>query len=389
MSSPEMKIMIVDDDTNILDGFRRVLSRHFPVTLCSAPLDALSKISPDSPFSVVISDMHMPGMDGINFLAKVKERSPDTVRMMLTGDSDIKVAVDAVNEGQIFRFLTKPCDYKVLGNAILTGIQQYRLVTAEKELLEKTLRGSILMLTEILSSSDPKLFGMATRIRDLVRTLAPKLNLPAPLDLEFAALFSPIGWVPLPLELREKVRNGAPLSQEERAVVARVPQVGQALLSHIPRLERVANLIRFMHCPSSELDSPAYAQKAKDVVDGAKLLKILSDFAQMEADGLPIEAAFNTMRSRHGHYDPKLLSDVSAIMGRPGCDTDEAKGLMEMESSVEDLCIGDTLAFNVETVNGRLLAAGGILVTPLIKERLLNFQELFGIKKPIIVRRRA
>ncbi len=386
MNFPEVKIMIVDDDQCILDGFRRLLSRHFSISLCNAPMDALTRVDQEGPFAVVISDMHMPVMDGINFLAKVKERSPDSIRMMLTGDSDIKVAIDAVNEGQIFRFLTKPCDYKVLANAILTAIQQHRLVTAEKELLEKTLRGSISMLTEILSMTDPKLFGQASRVRDLVRSLAPKLSVEAPLDLEFAALLSPLGWVPIPAELREKARSGSALSAEERSVVARVPQVAHSLLARIPRLEKSAELVRLMHCSSSEAETMASSHKIPELLQGGRLLRILSDLALFESEEIETPAALEMMKGKAA-YDQKTLAAVSGILGSA---SKEAAGseFKKLGVDIPDLRLGDILDFNVETVDGRRLVSSGVVVTPIIKERLINFQALFGIKRPIMVRRR-
>jgi len=85
---------------------------------------------------VVISDMRMPGMNGAEFLAQVRERAPETVRMLLTGYSDMKAAIDAVNKGRILQFLTKPCERDVLIAAINTGVAQYRSQTAEREMVK-------------------------------------------------------------------------------------------------------------------------------------------------------------------------------------------------------------------------------------------------------------
>ncbi len=384
---PELRIMIVDDDRNILEGFRRILSRHFTVALCDDPIQALSRIDAEGPFAVVVSDMHMPKLDGINFLAKVMEKAPDTVRMMLTGDSDVRVAIDAVNEGRIFRFLLKPCDYKVFANALLTGIQQYRLVMAERELLEKTLSGTISMLTEILSMSDPKLFGLASRVKELAKTLCPKLDIPNQLDLEFASMLSPIGWVPVPSELREKARSGAPMTPEERDVVARIPATGFALLSRIPRLERVAELIRLMQFDVKEIEESQAAKRYPEIVPGAKLLRILSDLAQMETEKLQTARIFELLRGKGEIYDQRLLASVATLLGQASTPQSADGFYKQLELDVNDLLIGDRLMLNVETLDGRLLAAADTLITPIVKERLVNFQTLFGVKRPIIVKR--
>ena len=90
--------------------------------------------------------MWMPGMDGIKLLARVKNLYPDTVRIMLTGNADQETAIEAVNCGQIFRFLTKPIPPEALTNSLDLAIREYRLITAEKELLSQTLKGSVNVL---------------------------------------------------------------------------------------------------------------------------------------------------------------------------------------------------------------------------------------------------
>lgn len=86
----------------------------------------LANLQPNGPYAVVISDMRMPQMDGVEFLAQVRQRAPDSVRMLLTGHADLYAAIDAVNRGNIFRFLTKPCKKGDLVDAIQSGLAQYR-----------------------------------------------------------------------------------------------------------------------------------------------------------------------------------------------------------------------------------------------------------------------
>jgi diguanylate cyclase (GGDEF)-like protein len=122
------KILCVDDEQSILDGFKRVLRKQFDLTTHTSGAAGLLAIQEKGPFSVVISDMDMPGMNGVDFLAKTREVAPDTVRIMLTGKADLQVALDAVNEGNIFRFLTKPISPDVLAKSLEAGCRQYQLV---------------------------------------------------------------------------------------------------------------------------------------------------------------------------------------------------------------------------------------------------------------------
>ncbi len=128
------KILFVDDDMNILSSFRRRLGRRFDITTLLGGERGLEALDDEGPFAVVITDQRMPNMDGIAFLGEVRKRAPDTVRIMLTGNTDVTTAIKAVNEGSIFRFFTKPYPLDDLASAIEVGLEQYNLVTAEREL---------------------------------------------------------------------------------------------------------------------------------------------------------------------------------------------------------------------------------------------------------------
>src|SRR5204863_9075097 len=145
------------------DGYRRSLSREFVIetALGGEPALALAKVN--GPYAVVVSDMRMPGIDGIQFLSRIKASFPDTIRVMLTGNADMETAVHAINEGSIFRFLNKPCSKEEMAKTLTAPLVQYRLVTAEKQLLEQTLSGSLQVLTEVLSMVNPAAFSRAER----------------------------------------------------------------------------------------------------------------------------------------------------------------------------------------------------------------------------------
>ncbi|MCX8054340.1 MAG: SpoIIE family protein phosphatase [Ignavibacteria bacterium] len=131
------KILFVDDEINVLHGYRRNLRSLFDVHIANSGSEALKIISEQGDFAVIISDYRMPEMDGIELLHKVKEISPDTIRIILTGFADMQIAIEAINEGNIFRFLTKPLPTDKLINSINDALEQYRLITTEKELTRK------------------------------------------------------------------------------------------------------------------------------------------------------------------------------------------------------------------------------------------------------------
>ena len=131
------QILFVDDDQNLLDSFTRNLHKEFTIETAPGGKEGLAIIQLFGPFAVVISDMRMPGLDGAEFLARVRELSPHTVRMLLTGHNDLKRAIAAVNDGQIFRYLHKPCSKEEMVSAIRLGLAQYRANVEAAEIIKE------------------------------------------------------------------------------------------------------------------------------------------------------------------------------------------------------------------------------------------------------------
>jgi len=136
-------------------------------------------------------------MDGIQLLSKIKALAPDTIRVMLTGNADMDTAINAINEGSIFRFLNKPCSKEVMAITLTAALAQHRLVIAERQLLEQTLSGSIQVLTEVLSLVNPAAFSRAERARRYMHHIVTSMNLGDPWQYEVAAMMSQLGCVTL------------------------------------------------------------------------------------------------------------------------------------------------------------------------------------------------
>nr|WP_320131124.1 response regulator [uncultured Holophaga sp.] len=238
------KILLVDDDENVLQGYYRNLSRLFPIEVAMGGEQALQAMEDHGPFAVVVADMRMPGMDGLELLKIIKERWPEVIRVMLTGNADQGTAMDAVNQGEVFRFLTKPYSPDLMKTVLLAALRQHHLQQSEKILLERTLMGSLRVLTELIGFANPEASHLAQLTRERVRALGAGMGLESTWDLEAAALLAPIGQAMLPMSLRSKLRERKPLSISEHTMLTRVPEFGARLVENIPRMERVANLIR-------------------------------------------------------------------------------------------------------------------------------------------------
>jgi serine phosphatase RsbU (regulator of sigma subunit) len=156
------KVLLVDDDAMVLAGLKRQLRNHFDIDTALSGEDALNQVQQNGPYAVIVSDFMMPGMNGIEFLSRVKKSNPDTVRMMLTGAADMPTAIRAVNEGSIFQFHPKPCPAETLCQAIQTAIVEYRKVASEQRQL-KNFKSSIAQASavqqKLMPKSDPRIDG--------------------------------------------------------------------------------------------------------------------------------------------------------------------------------------------------------------------------------------
>ena len=267
------KILFVDDEASILEGYQRLLRRAFSVDIAIGAAAGIMKIGESGPYAVIISDMRMPGIDGIKFLTRIRQIAPETIRIMLTGYADIDTAVHAVNAGNIFRFLTKPASKETLSAALTAALEQYRLVNVEKELLEKTLSGSIKVLTEVLSLVNPAAFSRAMRIRNYVMHIVKRLGLPQPWRYEVAAMLSQLGCVTLPPETMDAIFSGSELSPEQQAQYEAHPEITRQLLSQIPRMEPVAWMISHQNDPTAAtaIYDPAIVEESVRL--GAQILR--------------------------------------------------------------------------------------------------------------------
>jgi response regulator RpfG family c-di-GMP phosphodiesterase len=378
------KILFVDDEPNLLNGFQRNMRKDFVLDIALGGEPGLQMMQEHGPYAIIVSDMQMPGMNGLDFLAKVEARAPDTVRMMLTGNADQKTAVDAVNRGHIFRFMTKPCKPELLAEMLKAGLKQYGLITAERELLEKTLHGSVKMLTDILSMLDPQSFNRAQRLRGYMSACARAFNISQPWELEVAAMLSQIGCVTIPADVLKKTRSNQNLSGQENDLLAQVPEIGFNLLSNIPRLETVANIVRYQ---AKNYDGSGYPEDevaGENIPIGSRILRVLSDLILIKHPDVTKVTALAKMQQCPGRYDPKVINFVAAA-----CDVFVPGASKASPASrpvpFKDLRIGQVLMSDVLTRDGMKIIMAGAPVTSVLLAKLRNFASLSGIQEPILV----
>ncbi len=366
------RVLCVDDEPLVLEGLERTLFEHFEVTTESNPLAALSILESSPAFAVVLSDMRMPQLDGAKLLARARAIAPLTSRILLTGQAEVDSAVAAVNEGQILRFLWKPCPPAHLIQALELGVEQYRLVTAERELLERTVTGCVRLLSEVLSLVAPALFSRTQRIKGLVTHMTKKLALDDPWRFEVAALFSMIGCVGLPESTLERALAQRPLDAAEEKAFADHPLMAHRLLSEIPRFEEIAAMIKLQA-------SPPLAPPSVDVERGGTMLRLALQVERATAGGKTLADAIATLARKGDAAEQPYLSALSDFRNAEGSTTVRALPVSQMTAEM-------ILEEDVRTTNGVVVIPKGRELSTILIERLFKFTRAGTLVEPIRVR---
>ncbi len=374
------KILFVDDEPGVLEGFRRLLHKEFLLDTAGSARDGLEAITAaqEDPYAVIVSDMRMPEMDGVQFLSRVRIISGDSVRIALTGYADIQAASNAVNEGAIFRFLTKPCEKEVLAKALTAALIQHRLVIAEKELLEKTLRGSVKVLTDVLSLVNPAAFSRGIRVGKYVQHIVKELHLNTPWQFEVAGMMSQLGCVTLDTETIEAVYAGKQLSSEEQARYDTRAGVAAQLLSNIPRLEGVAHMIAKQDTAPPR--SPAGVDLKQDPVAlGAQILRVAIAYDQLLSGGVGHKESLSRLLSRSEQFADLVVNALANL----------ELDIQRMEAKnceISELECDMVLQEDVRTASGMLLVAKGTQIGYALLTRLRNFLRRDPISGTVLVR---
>lgn len=376
-STNEVRILCVDDEPRVLDGMRRTLGMSFEVSTAESGAQALALLEKKERFAVTISDMRMPGMDGAAYLERAAALDPDMVRMLLTGQADMQAAIRAVNQGRIFRFLTKPCDADALERAVKDALEQHRLITAEKELLEKTLYGCIKVLTDLLSLINPIAFNRACRVNRLVQHTAKMLSLDEPWQLELAVMLSHLGFVGVAPEVLEKAFAGKPLGAADKTQIAGAPRMAHGLMAGVPRIEVVLSIIDKL------ADAPP------------KLEKIIAKTKEGKVPWAThvILACERADQLSHSHPGGRAIADamkpegwnsiVLEAVARAPFETAEKRKVVRL--SARELEPGMFLVEDARSSAGVLMAKGGQEVTATVVTLLRRMAERQNLKEPLIV----
>jgi response regulator RpfG family c-di-GMP phosphodiesterase len=370
------KVLFVDDEPNVLAGFRRVLGRNLDLATAEGADEGLRIIREEGPFAVVVSDLRMPGLDGIEFLGRVKFVAPDTVRVMFTGHADLQTAVEAINQDLIFRFMQKPAAPEVLRRIVAACIRHHRLLESKRTLLEGTLKGSVKVLTEVLGMVHPEVFSRSAMMGRAARHVADTVGIQPGWHVEVAAMLCDIGCVTLTQESLRRIHAGQSVSEAERQAFEDIPAASARLLASIPYLERVSQIIA-AHTRTHFNQHDGLSEEERRVVQGAEVVSAARRFVDATHGGKSPAAILVALRGEH--YDDRILTALASL------ELEDAEMPLRVVN-LDELVPGMIVDQDVRARNQVLLVTRGQEITATTVARLQGFAASIGVEEPIRVR---
>jgi CheY-like chemotaxis protein len=371
-------VLFVDDEPHLLDGIARSLRQHYSIHTATSGEAGLTLLQTAGPFAVVVSDMRMPQMNGVQFLSKVASIAPDTVRVMLSGQADLKQTIAAVNEGHIYRFLSKPCSTQDLLAAMENAVQQHRLITSERVLLEQTLTGAVNMLLEILGVVTPSAHGRARRLQRYVNALTTALGLKANWQWPLAALLSQVGCITIAKDVLSKIEANQSLSDEEQALFDSHPRMAGKMLEAIPRLENVAAIVADQNTRLNDADAYGDLKELDVRATGRVLLRSAIEFDRQVVKHHTASEAAESVRGSSARIPQAIIELMRSLPIAGGeCVVRAVRRV--------DLSPGMVLDEALVTRKGVCLVPAGHEVTSILLQRLCGIDGGIEVREPIRV----
>lgn len=425
-------LLCVDDEVNILSALKRLFRSHgYRIITAESGRQGLEILERET-VDLVISDMRMPEMNGAQFLEQARERWPDTVRILLTGYAEIGSAIDAINKGQIYRYISKPWEEADILLLVRQALERKTLEQEKKRLealtqrqneelkelnasleqkvqdrtaelrqtmdflnlahekLKKGFLTSIQVFSNMTELREGALAGHSRRVADLAHKIAQQMGMSAleVQDVLVAGLLHDIGKLGLPDNLLRKPFSA--LTSEQRAEVVKHPARGQAALMALEQLKGAARLIRGHH---ERFDGQGYPDglAGEAIPLGARILALANDYDSLqigtrEGRRFSAEDAVSFIRENRGkHYDPQVVDAFFLVTGLKASSSSRSES-REQAVSVADLEPGMVLARDIVTRDGILLLSKDFLLDEDLISQLGNFEENDGSPLRIFVK---
>lgn len=383
-SDEALNIIVIDDDARFRGVIINMLETTFPratVVEASDGTDGLEALRAGD-FDCVILDYKMPQKDGMAVLKEARAAGIEIPIIITTGFGEEHLAVELMKAGASDYLPKTECTVESISRVVRSTIALYKSekkgLAAEKELLEKTLIGAVSALIDILGLVNPLALTRAARIKRYVHHITSQLHLPDAWQFELAAILSQIGYVLIPPDILKKVYQNTPLSEHEDKMLQAPPGIASSLISKIPRLEAIAQIIEAQQQPSRRHTSGGSIRAEDSVMLGGHILNLAIEFDRLVEQGLQLESILEQLRQPAFTYDPELLGALESIW--IGATSGQVKSI-----GVQELKVGMELHADVFSNDSLLLASTGQEVTFPMLRRLHTFADGVGVVEPILI----
>lgn len=405
-------VLLVDDEARILSALHRLLHEKYHVEKTESPEHALERLKEEE-FALLITDQRMPLMEGTELCAYAAEVAPETKRVILTGYSDMKAALDAINRGAVYRFMLKPWRDEEMLHMVEEAVRHYNLaeenrrlnaltahqnielqhlngrlaefntklqekvfertgeITKLNEKITRYFRGTIDLLARLAAMHSQVLGNHGKRVAELAVAIGRAVNLGERdlANLEIAAMLHDIGKIGL--DPRILSEEGG--SDHARAVLRTHPAEGAGLIARIPGMEAAADMVRHHHEAYSGEGYPDGLQ-GEAIPIGSRIIAVANAFDNYvnlksrypEADA---EAAMRYIEAHRERLDPALVRVLDALMESGQLDVPESE---EVEIAIRELRAGMVLSRELRTGRGVLLMERNEMVSADALNDLLN-----------------
>lgn len=374
-----MKISIVDDsEENALILSELCKSLGYSSTIYHDGKSFLEKLNP-SEVSTVLLDIRMKGMDGFQVLENVRKnpKCKDIPIIMITALDDPESILKCLDLGAD-DYINKPFEPLIVKARLERSIANYNAIKKERIVLEKTFSGSIKILSDIISSLSPSLFGKTSKVRRIARLIAEELNYPELWEIDVASIFSLVGCITFPVEFVDKVVTNRSLTNEEKIYWDNHPSLGFKLLKNIPRLEKVALIILFQNKSKLEELPDEFKGKITEIPLGSKILQAAFEYESASLRSQNLKELKSNLSLRQQFLDPLVFKALDDILQKES--SREIKAI-----SVSQLTVGMTFTEDVCTTTGLKIVSKLQEATESIVERIKAIHIKFPIQEPINV----
>ena len=386
------KILFVDDSLQLLSAIRRRLRKEINLSTAASGQEALEVLREDGPFAVLVTDQNMPGMDGLTLLREASEIDPDMLRIMMTGQADDETSKRAINDGQVFKILTKPCSPEDVLAAVREALKVYENKDAERSAAGQTILEGLTLLSEVIAFRGDEYASAAPYIRSWGKQIVPHLKTINPMELECAIILSGLGKLSLPGELRKKLSLAVPLTPDEERLVEKAPSTAMTVLDKTPLFHDVADAI---HYQNKGFDGSGWPQDdtwGNSIPMMARILKILNDLSAhaIDANGnFSLHKSFGELKRNIDAYDPKLLEQFEHILIHEKHLQGEPQSHQEATVDVTDLVEDDIIEEDIRTKFDSLVLTAGTVLTPHLLGKIRQTNNNVGVNSPIKILRRG